>query len=102
MCGLTSPPGDSAGCSSWLEVLCNKGIDLYIDLVYWAFRVAQLVKSLPAMQEMPIQSLGQDPGSSGDGNGNPLQYSWLEKPMDRGAWRATDPGVTKSQIYPSD
>ena len=75
MCGLTSPPGDSTGCSSWLEVFCNKGTDLYIDLVYWAFLVAQLVKNLPAMQEMQIQSPGQDPGSSGDGNGNPLQYS---------------------------
>ena len=27
--------------------------------------------------------------SSGEGNGNPLQYSCLENPMDRGAWRAT-------------
>ena len=31
------------------------------------------------------------------GNGNPLQYSCLENPLDRGAWRATDHGVTKSQ-----
>jgi len=29
--------------------------------------------------------------------GNPLQYSCLENPMDRGAWRATVCGVTKSQ-----
>ena len=34
--------------------------------------------------------------SSGEGNGNPLQYSYLENPMDRGAWQATDRGVTKS------
>ena len=32
-----------------------------------------------------------------EGNGNPLQYSCLENPMDRGAWRATAHGVTKSQ-----
>ena len=31
------------------------------------------------------------------GNGNPLQYSCLEKPMDRGAWQAAIHGVTKSQ-----
>ena len=31
------------------------------------------------------------------GNGNPLQYSWLENPMDRGAWRAAVYRVTKSQ-----
>ena len=35
--------------------------------------------------------------SLGGGHGNPLQYSFLENPMDRGAWRATVHGVTKSQ-----
>jgi len=35
--------------------------------------------------------------SLGVGNGNPLQYSCLENPMGRGAWRATVQGVTKSQ-----
>ena len=64
--------------------------------------MAQLVKNLPAMQEMQIRSLGQDPGSSGDGNGNPLQYSCLENPMDRGAWRDSVPGLTKSRTHPSD
>ena len=36
--------------------------------------------------------------SPGEGNGNPLQYSCLENPMDRGAWWATVHGVEKSQI----
>ena len=43
-----------------------------------------------------------DPGSvagsgrsPGEGNGNPLQYSCLGNPMDRGAWRATVHGVTR-------
>ena len=43
--------------------------------------------------------LGSIPGSGrspGDGNGNPLQYSCLENPMDGGAWWATVHGVTKS------
>ena len=35
--------------------------------------------------------------SPGEGNGNPLHYAGLENPMDRGAWRATVHGVTKSQ-----
>ena len=35
--------------------------------------------------------------SSGEGNGNPLQYSCPESPMDRGPWRATIHGVTKSR-----
>ena len=38
--------------------------------------------------------LGRSPG---EGNGNPLQYSCLENPMDRGAWQAAVHGVTKSQ-----
>ena len=33
----------------------------------------------------------------GEGNGNPLQYSCLENPMDRGAWYAAVPRVAKSQ-----
>ena len=44
--------------------------------------------------------LGLIPGSGrspGGGHGNPLQYSWLENPMDRGAWQATVHEVTKSQ-----
>ena len=35
--------------------------------------------------------------SPGEGNGNPLQYSCLENPMDGGAWWATVHGVAKSQ-----
>ena len=40
--------------------------------------------------------------SSGEGNGNPLQYSCLENPMDRGAWWATVHGVAKSRKALSD
>ena len=36
--------------------------------------------------------------SPGEGNSFPLQYSCIENYMDRGAWRATVHGVTKSQI----
>ena len=44
--------------------------------------------------------LGLIPGSGrtpGEGNGNPLQYSCLDKSMDRGAWQAIVQGVTQSQ-----
>ena len=61
----------------------------------WESLVAQTVKNLPAMQETWVQSLGQE--SPGKGHGNPLQYSCLENPMDRGARRATVHGVVKSQ-----
>ena len=46
-----------------------------------------MVKKLPVMQE-----------TQGAGNGYPLQYSCLENPMDRGAWRATVGGVTESDM----
>ena len=48
---------------------------------------------------------GSIPGSGrspGGGNGNPLRYSCLENPMDRGAWWTTVHGVTKSQPELSD
>ena len=41
-------------------------------------------------------------GSPGGGNGNPLQYSCLDNPMDRGAWRVTGQGVTQTWPQLSD
>ena len=38
-------------------------------------------------------------GSIGEGNGNPLQYSCLRNPMDRGAWRIRDDLATKQQQH---
>ena len=46
-----------------------------------------------------IPGLGRFPGG---GHGNPLQYSCLENPMDRGAWRATVHEITKSWTQLSD
>ena len=59
--------------------------------VTWASQVALVVTNLPA-NAGDARDVGSIPGlgrSSGEGNGNPLQYSCLEKSMDRGAWRAT-------------
>ena len=56
-----------------------------------------MVKNLPA-NAGDIEAAGLIPGlgrSPGRGNGNPLQYSGLENPMDRGAWWATVHGVTE-------
>ena len=54
----------------------------------------------PSASAGDIKDLGSIPGlgrSPGGGHGNPLQYSFLENPMDRGAWRATVRGVANSQ-----
>ena len=56
-----------------------------------------LVKNLPA----DAGNVGLIPGSGrspGEGNGNPLQYSCLGNPMDRGAWWATVHGVAESDV----
>ena len=58
--------------------------------------VAQTVKCLA----YNARDLGSIPGSgrsSEEGNGNPLQYSCLENPMDRGVWWATVQRVAKSR-----
>ena len=63
-----------------------------------ASQVVLVVKNLPASAG-DIRDVGSIPGlgrSPGGGHGNPLQYSCLQNPMDRGAWRATVHGVTKS------
>ena len=55
--------------------------------------VAQLVKNSPAIGDMDsVPGLGRSPG---EGNGNPLHYSCLGNPMDRGAWWATVHGVAR-------
>ena len=46
-----------------------------------------------------IPVLGRSPG---EGHGNPLQYSGLENPMDRGAWEAAIHGVAKSRTSLND
>ena len=61
--------------------------------------MALVVKNLPANTE-DIRDTGWIPGSGrspGEGNANPVQYSCLENPMDRGAWRAIVHGVGKSR-----
>ena len=56
-----------------------------------------MVKNLPTMQETRVWSLGQE-----DPLEKERQYSYLENPMDRGAWQAAVRGVTKSHKGLSD
>ena len=55
------------------------------------------------MKDLPANAgdTGSIPGmgrSPGEGNSNPLQYSCLENPMDRGAWQATVHGISESDM----
>ena len=60
--------------------------------------MALVIKNLPA-NAGDVRDTGSTPESGrspGGGHGNPLQYSCLEKPMDRRLWRATVRGVAKN------
>ena len=73
-------------------------------LYTWASQDAVLVKNPPVIAG-GIRGVNSIPGlgrSPGEGRDNPLQYSCLENPMDRGAWWATVYGVTKSWMWPSN
>ena len=63
------------------------------------FPGGSVVKNPPANagdaeDSVSISGSGRSPGG---GNGNPLQYSCLENPVDKGAWWVTVHGVTKNQ-----
>ena len=71
---------------------------------FLGFLGGSVVKNLPANagdtgDASSIPELGRAPEG---GNGNLLQYSWLENSMDRGAWQATVYGVTKSRTQLND
>ena len=84
-------PGGASTCrrETWAAMTINRGWN-----VCWCFPRS----SVPKESACSAGDLGLIPGSGrflGEGNGNPLQYSCLENPMDRGAWRATVHGVAK-------
>ena len=98
-------PGSSAGkeihlqCwrphfNSWLRKIAWKR-DSLCTLVFWGFPGGTDGKE----STCNVEDLGMSPcweDSPGGGHGNPLKHSCLENPMDRGGWRATVHGVTKS------
>ena len=89
---LSGPYLDSEG-----EMGTGGGISFFPESFFFLFRkpsflhgaslVTQRVKNPPAMQETQVPSLGRGDALK-EGHGSPLQYSCLEKPMSRGAWRA--------------
>ena len=73
-------------------------ISVMANDIEWASQVALVEKNPPTnagdvRDTGLIPRLGRSPGM---GNGNLLQYSCLENPMNQGVWQATVPGVTKS------
>ena len=94
---------DEAGSGGWQGLSpagpldCTRGLGA--GLSEDGFQGGEVVKNLPANagdtgDAISIPGLGRSPG---EGNGNPLQCSCLENPMDRGAWQAPLLGVANSQ-----
>ena len=69
-----------------LSYLCRTSNYPYLDLLGFPHSSVGKSSTYSAGDLGSIPGLGRSPG---EGNGNPLQYSCLENPMDRGAWRAT-------------
>ena len=95
--GLGRSPGEGKGYP-----LQYSGLENFMDYtVHVGFPGGSEVK----VSACNAEDLGSIPGSGrspGEGNGNPLQYSCLENPMDRGAWWAPVHGVAESRTKLSD
>ena len=101
-CSHTHPSLLCLGEFSWSSSPDKPSILDY--MLMGATQVVVVMKNLPA-DAGDVRDLVSTPESGrspGGGNGNPLQYSCLEKPMDRGAWQATVHGVAKSQTRLTD
>ena len=70
-----------------------------LTIILLGFPGGGMVKNLPANAGDARDICGEDPG---EWNDNPLQYSCLENPMDRGVWRATVHGAAKSRTLLSN
>ena len=81
----------------WIELRLPVN-QLFNRQIFFGFSYGSADEESACKAEDP-RDAGSIPGpgrSPGEGNGNPLQYSYLENPMDRGAWRATVYSVAKS------
>ena len=98
---VTHSAGAASGIFHFLSASQGIGTVHYI----WGFKADYDCLDLPCSSDgkesaCSAEDQGSIPGlrrPSGEGNGNPLQYSCLENPMDRGAWQARVRGVAKSQ-----
>ena len=93
--GTYSKSATHTGCQylPWIK----KQLLIIWDDLKTIMNIIQLSKLLHA-----FLSFGAFLGSAGEGNGTPLQYSCLENPMDRGAWKAAVHGAAKSRTGLSD
>ena len=106
--GLLNPQNISTGRSLSVYLLLSVPVVLayLLNLLLLRLRLMDFTGSSDGKESAcnagdPGSILGSGK-SPGEGNGNPLQYSYLESSMDRGAWRSTVHGVAKSRAQLSD
>ena len=90
----------------WLDSI-NNSMDMNLSRLQEIVRASQVVlvvKNPPANagDARDVSSIPKSGRSLGEGNVNPLQYSCLENPMDKGAWWARVHGVVKSRTQLND
>ena len=91
ICGSIFPPIKQ--CPSPLASFSVNLLSLWLSR-WQSGKKIYLPKQETLRHRIPFLVLGRSPG---EGNGNPLQYSFLGNSMDRGAWRASVHGITKNQ-----
>jgi len=92
---IDKPPTTGQVESAGTEIQSAEVLGTPLSSLVLGFSGGSVVKNPPSN----VGNRDWTPGSRrspGEGNGNPLQYSCLENPMDRGAWQVTVHGVTKS------
>ena len=97
-----SPPSPRSPATCLMSPSISLNFLIYISRIIWCGLPRWLNGEEPACQCRKTGEANSVPGigrSPEGGNGNPLQYSCLENPMDGGAWWATDHEVTKNQTW---
>ena len=104
ICTWVPPQGWGPLFSRMTVATTQAHIHLVSSFWRWSFEASLVTQVKNGKDGKESACNAGDPGlipgwgrSPGEGNGNPLQHSCLENPMDRGAWQATVHGVAKSQ-----
>ena len=84
---------ENFGPAGPIEWSAKQGARVFLSFFFLSQSSESSITRLP-MQEMRVRFPGSG-RSPGEGNGNPLQYSLLDNPMNRGSWRATVHGITR-------
>ena len=83
--------------TGWVNILFSprQGMGVTGGILIWQFQISSSAGKESACNAGDPVSIPGLRRSSGEGNNNPLQYSCLETPVDRGAWQAIVQGVTQ-------